>query len=117
MESEPLTSSPGDEADSDAQLRQALSLPPLRDDGFTHRVVRSLPRAPGAPRRRLFVILGGAAGGLGVGVGLRFAAPPPSLPPIPAAAWSDPSLPLALLVLAATLLYVFKLHLQRRPLL
>jgi hypothetical protein len=64
MESDDLKSNPSDDAALDAWLRSAGSLPPLRDDGFSQRVLATLPAVARPAAQRVWVCATGAAAGL-----------------------------------------------------
>lgn len=125
MESPDLKSNSPDDAQLEGLLRAHSTLPPLRDDGFSARVVAALPpavtpRAAAAtsPVRGWLI---GAAALLGVVVAARpggsgaaapgaadqleafFAAIQPALAPL-----ADPSVLLALLVSAISLAFVYR---------
>ncbi len=64
MESTDLKNDSPDDAQLDAWLHNNAAAAPLRDDGFSHRVLAALPAAAAqsAGRRRLFCLIGALAG-------------------------------------------------------
>lgn len=123
MESNDLKSTPPDDAQLENWLRTNAALPPLPDDGFSHRVLTALP----TPQRsrvslRLLVIGIGAVAGLGFAA-VKFATGAPVEFVLPAvgpefagtlAQLTDPKLHVALGVTLVTLVCVFWPDLRRR---
>lgn len=117
MEPNDLNPPPPDDAHVEAWLRSSAALPPLPDDGFTSRVVATLP-VPAARRftQRTWFCVTGALVGLAVAA-LKIAAAPDFAVSVPAIApdaalameqLADPRLLVAVAVTAASLMFAFR---------
>ena len=122
MEPNNLNFPPPDDVQLEAWLRTSASLPPLPGDGFTSRVVATLP-VPVARRstQRLWVCAAGAFVGLVVAA-LKISTAPdlelsvPALTPDATRSLeqlSDPMLAIAVAITVASLTYVFWSDLRR----
>jgi hypothetical protein len=113
MESPDLKPTPPDDPALEAWLRSGTALPPLRDDGFSQRVIAALPPPRTQVSQRLWVCTTGAIAGLAVATVaiVRAGADPLTLPAFDSAS-SDLSvtlaLPLAFVLAAVSLGYAFR---------
>jgi hypothetical protein len=67
---EPTQITPPGDSELEALLREGLGRPPLRDDGFTARVMDSLPQRRSFPHFRIAIALGWASAAAGISVAL-----------------------------------------------
>ena len=128
MEPANLRANSSDDEQLEAWLRAQSAVPPLRDDGFSQRVLTALPPATasapaqGRSALRAWLCLAAAlAGGVMVfssrsessGVAEKFAALLPSLQGA-ATSFSDPSVGVALIVTVASLAFVYWREIARK---